>query len=297
VGSGDGVITVSGSGTPIVAPYIPQFNGDVWLESLTEETDCDALDDPMVPVIQGDGSLRLAPLPCPSDFTSALPVPGNAFSFTFNTATTDSDPGDATLKYNSATVSSVTQIFVDLAEFFGSTITDWLDSLTVGGRIRLYQRSDPAVWADYTLASVTSATGYRKLVVTYNDHAGVFGTDPGDVVLDFTPAGADGAWNSTQTIEVVTGTYTLDIADQGKYLRSTANSGYNLTVPNNSTVAFPIGAHIDVMQAGTGVIAFTPGAGVTINASPGLNSGGQYGAASLIKVGTNEWDLIGNLAA
>lgn len=314
VGSGDGVITVSGSGTPIVSPYIPEFNGDVWLESLTEEADCDALNDPMVPVLQGDGSLRLTPLPCPADFIAAQAVPGNAFAFTFNTATTDSDPGDSTLKLNNATVSSVTQIFVDLAEFNGSTITAWLDSLddatgTNKGRVRLYQRSNQAIWADFTLTGVTSATGYRKLVVTYVDHEGTFGTDPGDIVLDFTPSGNAGAagatgatgpagdWTTPQTIETVTGTYTLDIGDVGKYLRSTSASAYDLTVPTNASVAFSIGIHIDLIQAGSGQVTIVPAGGVTINANPGYKTAAQWGAVTLIKVGTDEWDLIGNLAA
>jgi hypothetical protein len=301
VSNGDGVITVSGSGTPITDPYIPEFHGDTWLDGLPDETDsCEILNDPMVPVIFGDGSIAKVPLPCPSDFLANTPVSGNAFSFTFSATTTDADPGDGTLRLNNATVSSVTQIFVDLAEFFGSDVTDWLDSLdnapgTSKGRIRLYLRTDPAVWADFSLTGVTSATGYRKLVVTYNDHAGSFTTDPGDIVLDFTPAGGD--WASPQEIEAVTGTYTLDLADTGKYLRSTSASDYALTVPANATVAFQVGSHIDLIQAGAGQVTITPAVGVTINAAPGYKTATQWAAVTLIKVDTNEWDLIGNLAA
>lgn len=300
IGSADGVITVSGSGTPVTDPYLPEFNGDVWLDGLTENLgDCDGLNDPQVPVIYGDGSIGRVPLPCPSDVVASMPVPGNAFSFSFSATTTDADPGTGNLRLNNATVSSVTQIYVDVAEFFGSDVTDWLDSLddasgTVKGRIRLYKRSDPAVWADFSLTAVTSATGYRKLVVTYNDHAGSFTTDPGDIVLDFTPAGGD--WAAPQVIETVTGTYTLDLADAGKYLRSTSATDYDVTVPANATVAFPIGIHVDLVQAGAGQVTFVPAGGVTINSTPGLKTAIQWGAVTLIKVGTNEWDLIGNLA-
>lgn len=300
-GSGDGVITFSGSGTPVTSPYVPTFHGDVWLDDLVESgADCDTLNNPRVPVIYGDGSIGKVPLPCPSDVIANMPVPGNAFAFTFSATTTDADPGTGNLRLNNATVSSVTQIFVDLAEFNGSDVTAWLDSLddapgTNKGRIRLYKRTDPAVWADFSLVGVTSASGYRKLVVTYNDNSGSFTTDPGDIVVDFTPSGAEGSWNSAQTIESITGTYTLDIGDQGKYMRSTSNSSYTLTIPTNASVPFSIGAHIDFIQAGTGVITFAGDVGVTVNA-PGLNSAGQWAAMTLIKVGTDEWDLIGNLA-
>jgi hypothetical protein len=302
VSNGDGVITVSGSGSPIVDPYIPEFHGDVWLDGLPDETDpCDILNDPMVPVIFGDGSVAKVPLPCPSDFLANTPVPGNAFAFTFSATTTDADPGDGTLRLNNADVTLVTRIYVDLAEFLGSDITDWLDSLgNTPAEVRLYKRSDPAVWADFTLDGVILATGYRKIMVTYVDHEGAFTTDPGDIALDISRNGIDGAdaeWNTPQVIEAVTGTYTLDIDDAGKYLRSTSASGYTITVPTNASVAFPVGIHVDIIQAGAGQVTIAGDVGVTVNCTPGNKTAIQWGAVTLIKVGTDEWDLIGNLAA
>lgn len=302
------MITVSGSGAPVTSPYRPTFHGDVWLETLDEEPDCDALNDPLVPVLQGDGSVVLTPLACPSQFAAALPVPGNAFPFTYNTTTADSDPGDGTIRLNNATISSVTRILVDLVEFNGTTITDWLDSLgsvsgSVKGRVRLYDRTDQSNWADFTLTGVTSATGYRKLDVTYVDHNGTFDNTPGNLVLDFTPAGtagsngAPGDWTSPQSIVSITADHDLELSDAGKYLRSTSAVPITITVPTNADEAFAVGTHIDFIQAGTGTVSFDGDVGVTINASPGFDITGQWGAATLIKVGTNEWDLVGNLTA
>src|SRR5215217_4135024 len=65
VGSTDGVIGMAGTGTPVTSPYRPTFNDDVWLESLAlDETACEDLFDPTVPVLLGNGSVVRVPLPC-----------------------------------------------------------------------------------------------------------------------------------------------------------------------------------------------------------------------------------------
>lgn len=90
---------------------------------------------------------------------------------------------------------------------------------------------------------------------------------------------------------------TLALVDAGKTIRFTSASGIALTVPPNASVAFPGGTIVNVRQAGSGQITFTPGAAVTINSRPGLKSGGQFAGATLEKVATNEWDLSGDLTS
>lgn len=75
-------------------------------------------------------------------------------------------------------------------------------------------------------------------------------------------------------------------------------SANTLTVPLNSIVTFPIGTEINVMQYGAGQTTFVPASGVTIRSNGGaLKIAAQYSGATLIKVGTNEWYLIGNITA
>ena len=70
-----------------------------------------------------------------------------------------------------------------------------------------------------------------------------------------------------------------------------------ITVPANSTTAFPIGTSIDFYQAsGTGA-NFVEGAGVTILRTPGLKLRTTYSSATLTKVATNTWLLAGDLTA
>jgi hypothetical protein len=69
-----------------------------------------------------------------------------------------------------------------------------------------------------------------------------------------------------------------------------------LTIPLNSSVAFPIGTEIRVTQLGTGQTTITPTAGVTLRSISGKNkTTGQYSVATLFKRGTNEWYLFGDI--
>lgn len=93
--------------------------------------------------------------------------------------------------------------------------------------------------------------------------------------------------------------YTLVLADDGKVVEvevtSTANT---LTVPLNSSVAFPVGTQITVIQTGTGQTTITPVSGsVTINGTPGLKLRTQWSSCVLIKRATNTWVALGDLVA
>jgi len=89
--------------------------------------------------------------------------------------------------------------------------------------------------------------------------------------------------------------YTLVFADRGKTIEMN-NAGANiLTIPPNASVAFAIGAFINVTQYGAGQTTLTPGSGVTIRSELGLKTAGQYAMATLYKRDTNEWVAGGDL--
>jgi hypothetical protein len=93
-----------------------------------------------------------------------------------------------------------------------------------------------------------------------------------------------------------TASYTLVLADNGKLVEVSNASANTLTVPTNASVAFPIGAQINILQTGVGQTTVA-GAGVTINGTPGLKLRAQWSSATLIKRGTNTWVLVGDLSA
>jgi hypothetical protein len=92
-------------------------------------------------------------------------------------------------------------------------------------------------------------------------------------------------------------TYTLALTDSGEFVTLSNASAITLTVPTNATVAFPVGTQINIVQLGAGQVTVA-GAGVTLRSSGSkLKLFGQYAAATLVKIATDEWVLIGNTAA
>lgn len=89
--------------------------------------------------------------------------------------------------------------------------------------------------------------------------------------------------------------YTLVIGDAYKIVEMNKGSGVTLTVPNNDSVAFPIGCEIIISQIGAGQITVAAAGGVTIRTRETLLCLAQYGVMHLYKRGTNEWVLSGDL--
>ena len=94
-----------------------------------------------------------------------------------------------------------------------------------------------------------------------------------------------------------TGTaYTLVLTDRDTLVEMDNGSANTMTVPPNSSVAFPVGTQILMVQKGTGQCTITAGAGVTIYSEDSkIKTVGQYALASLIKCATDTWYLGGNL--
>lgn len=126
------------------------------------------------------------------------------------------------------------------------------------------------------------------------------GTFNGNIAInaDFTATGTGIAQQGLPIITETTASRTLAIADIGGYIRTTSSSATTVTVPANSSVAFPIGAEVVLIQAGTGQVTFVADSGVTLNSKDSnLKLSTQYSAATCKKVATDTWDIIGDLTA
>jgi hypothetical protein len=111
----------------------------------------------------------------------------------------------------------------------------------------------------------------------------------------------NGATIGTSIINLATNaqtgtTYTSVLDDNGKIVEMNNASANTLTVPLNSSVAYPVGAQINILQTGTGQTTVAATGGVTINATPGLKLRAQWSSATLIKRATDTWVLIGDLS-
>ena len=100
------------------------------------------------------------------------------------------------------------------------------------------------------------------------------------------------------TLNAQTGTtYTLVLSDAHKLVTLSNASAITLTVPTNSSVAFEIGDQVNLLQLGAGQVTVS-GAGVTFRSEGSkLKLKAQYATATLVKIGTDEWVLLGNTAA
>jgi hypothetical protein len=105
------------------------------------------------------------------------------------------------------------------------------------------------------------------------------------------------------TLNARTATYTVVLADNKNTLVTMAVATANdFLLPTNASVAFPIGSVINVIQTGAGkttIKAVTPGTTTVsstgaVPASPDLRA--QFSAATCIKVATDTWYVIGDIA-
>ncbi len=93
--------------------------------------------------------------------------------------------------------------------------------------------------------------------------------------------------------------YTLEITDLAKTIVTTATSGeVAITVPPQSSVNFPLGTTLQILQEGVGRVVITPGSGVTVNNVGGilaLKNRYRYSFINLYKYAENSWIVIGDL--
>ncbi len=90
-----------------------------------------------------------------------------------------------------------------------------------------------------------------------------------------------------------TSNYTFALTDLGKTVEMNSASANNLTIPPNSSVAFPLYTSLAATQYGAGVTTLVAGSGVTFrNASGVLTFAKQYAGLSALKIGTDEWYIF-----
>lgn len=101
------------------------------------------------------------------------------------------------------------------------------------------------------------------------------------------------------TLNAQTGTtYTLVLADAHKLVTLSNASAITLTVPPNSSVAFETGDQVNLLQLGAGQVTVAAGSGVTLRAQGSkVKLNGQYAIATLVKIASDEWVLVGNTTA
>jgi len=124
----------------------------------------------------------------------------------------------------------------------------------------------------------------------------------GQVYIKYTGTATNTGWtlvtnnDTVTTINSQADSYTLVLTDKNKLIHMTKATANDLTVPTNASVAFPIGTTILFDQYGAGQVTIVPAGGVTVRCSnTRTKTTTQYSVGSLLKIGTDEWLMSGDL--
>lgn len=95
-------------------------------------------------------------------------------------------------------------------------------------------------------------------------------------------------------------TYTTVLADNGKLTTLSNASAIAVTIPLNSSVAYPVGAQINMAQLGAGQVTVSGAGGVTI-VSTGATAAtpktrAQYSTLTCVQTSTDNWLVMGDIS-
>ena len=100
--------------------------------------------------------------------------------------------------------------------------------------------------------------------------------------------GSGGGGSSNLTINNQTSSYTLVLTDQNSLIVLSNAASNTITIPLNSSVAFPTGTQIYGMQSGIGSTKWSPSSGVTVLFATFIPSV-QNAVGRIIKIATDTW--------
>jgi len=95
-------------------------------------------------------------------------------------------------------------------------------------------------------------------------------------------------------------TYTTVLADNGKLVTLSNASAIAVTIPPNSSVAYPVGAQINMAQLGAGQVTVSGGVGVTVVSTGGTASApktrAQYSTLTAVQTSADNWLIMGDIS-
>jgi hypothetical protein len=203
---------------------------------------------------------------------------------------TDARYSNVSVTYTSAQVDGLLTAYYTSAQVDALT---WDFSAITGTPTTLsgYGITDAASSSQGTLADSAVQPGDNVSVLT-ND-AGYLdattGVEPGDNISTLTnDSGYITEYAPPTVRDEATDPYTLVLADANSVIRLTATDA-DVTIPQESSVNFPVGTEISIRFASTGTQTVTT-TGLTINGS--IPSLAQHVEFKLRKVGSDEWDVV-----
>jgi hypothetical protein len=100
------------------------------------------------------------------------------------------------------------------------------------------------------------------------------------------------------TVTIQSSAYTFVLSDAERVILFNGGSAATFTIPLNSSVNFPVGTQINVIQYGANQVTFAGASGVTlVSAGTKFKTKETWAIVTLIQMLTNVWILVGNTAA
>jgi hypothetical protein len=122
---------------------------------------------------------------------------GATFDFTFDSNTSDSDPGQGKLKLNNGTVTAADRLWIDYLDDNGTNIYNFLATIddstsTIKGHFKISNKSDPSDFALFVVNSLTDKTSYFEVNCSYVSGSAATFSNAEDLLITFARTGDKG---------------------------------------------------------------------------------------------------------
>jgi hypothetical protein len=139
----------------------------------------------------------------PTGSTGSAGQAGFGIRYTFNT-TTSGPPASGQIRFNNGTIASVTQLFLHESDRNSAAISTVLANIPDGSSLIVFDESNSANYAFFSLTSQTDNGSDRTLTVTYLGHNGSF-SNGASVSLGFAQRGSTGSTGATGSVSAASG--------------------------------------------------------------------------------------------
>lgn len=220
-----------------------------------------------------------------SSITTLAAGGANSFSYTFDSTTTDADPGAGKLRLGSAAQNGAVVMRIDTTAGNGGDITAFLTSFAAGtsnvkGSVRLQKVNDVTAYLLFDVTAVASPTGYRNLTLVPRTSSAASPFVNNDTLMVFFDKNGDkGDGGNTPTAQQMRDAIgTLPIENGGTAATTAAQARANLGAASSGGGAF------------SGLISAP---GLTSTASGGAEGGRVHMNRSFDNASAHFWQTFG----
>ena len=145
------------------------------------------------------------------------------------------------MRFNSATLSSATAVYLDASNDASTDISSFLNTIgtstsTIKGHFRMSKKFDDSAFALFTISSVTNNTGWFTVSASYVSGNGTF-TNSDDIVITFARTGDKGDTGAQGTTGTQGTTGSAGSATIYRWTKTAAGGETSLSGNDNNSVA------------------------------------------------------------